>query len=112
MMYMKLNKVFGQTVTQITKLRAKQSISKSLRREVWLKYMGRKFTGKCFVDWCTNKLCCLDSWHVGHVIPESRFGKLTLDNLRPVCTQCNLSMGTKVMTDFSKMSSSISEKDI
>ena len=31
--------------------------------------------------------------HLDHVIPESKGGTLTIDNLKPICARCNLSMG-------------------
>ena len=31
-------------------------------------------------------------FHVGHDKPESKGGKLRVDNLKPICARCNLSM--------------------
>jgi len=31
-------------------------------------------------------------FHVGHDKPESKGGKLNVDNLKPICARCNLSM--------------------
>ena len=36
----------------------------------------------------------------GYVISEHMGGTLDVDNLRPVCTTCNSSMGTRNMRDF------------
>jgi 5-methylcytosine-specific restriction endonuclease McrA len=38
-----------------------------------------------------------------HVILEKNGGKTNLDNLRPICTQCNLSMGIMNMLEFKKI---------
>ena len=51
--------------------------------------------GKCNVSWCNNKFTILSSWHVGHNIPESKGGDLTIENLRPICPDCNLGMGNR-----------------
>ena len=49
-----------------------------------------------------NCFCCqdeIDSKHFecGHVIAKSKGGDTSIDNLRPVCSLCNKSMGTKNM---------------
>ena len=40
------------------------------------------------------------SFSCGHIIPESKGGKLILDNLKPICQSCNSSMGTNNMHDY------------
>jgi hypothetical protein len=32
--------------------------------------------------------------HKGHVLPESKGGTLDVENLRPICSSCNSSMGS------------------
>ena len=41
-------------------------------------------------------------FHCGHIIAEKNGGTTTIQNLRPICAQCNLSMGTKDMNEFMK----------
>ena len=36
----------------------------------------------------------------GHIVSGYNGGKINVDNLRPICMSCNLSMGTKNMQDF------------
>tara|TARA_Y100000389_G_C17382714_1_gene475268 strand:+ start:690 stop:1073 length:384 start_codon:yes stop_codon:yes gene_type:complete len=74
----------------------KENIPKKVRCEVWRRYVGEQFRGKCWTSWCSNALCCLDSWEVGHNIPESKGGTLSLDNLRPICSDCNKGMGDRM----------------
>lgn len=40
------------------------------------------------------------SFHCGHVISEKNNGEITVDNLRPICQNCNSSMGTTDMDEF------------
>ena len=73
----------------------KVSIPKRVREMVWKTYIGKKWRGKCFVSWCDNKFSVLSSWHVGHNKPESKGGDLSIENLRPICADCNLGMNNK-----------------
>ena len=69
----------------------KTSIPKALRQQTWLRYNGKRFETKCYIDWCTNKIDVFN-FHVGHDVPESKGGLTVIENLRPICAQCNLSM--------------------
>ena len=82
----------------------KATIPKSLREQVWIVYCGRKFEHKCIVKWCENIITPF-SFEVGHNIPESKGGKLDIDNLRPICSNCNKSMGnTYTIDEYSALS--------
>lgn len=69
----------------------KQKIPKAVREQVWVFYFGKSFNHKCFVSWCNNTVDVFN-FHVGHNKPESKGGKLTIENLRPICSRCNHSM--------------------
>jgi 5-methylcytosine-specific restriction endonuclease McrA len=71
--------------------RGKKSIPKAVREQCWLKTFGEKYKSKCYVSWCKNEINVFD-YHVGHNVPESNGGTLSLDNLFPICARCNLSM--------------------
>jgi 5-methylcytosine-specific restriction endonuclease McrA len=80
----------------------KKVISKKLREEVWLKHFGKIFSSKCPIEWCTRVISVF-SFEVGHNIPESKGGRTTIDNLIPICGDCNRSMGDRFTIDeFSK----------
>ena len=76
----------------------KAKIPVALREQVWIKKMGRVFEGKCAVDWCNNNITVFD-FQSGHNVPESKGGKTTIDNLIPICSRCNLSMGNNYTID-------------
>jgi 5-methylcytosine-specific restriction endonuclease McrA len=79
----------------------KKHISASLKTSVWIHYVGQKFNGYCCVEWCKTNLTPF-TFEVGHNIPESKGGSTTIDNLRPICSQCNKSMGNKyTITEYS-----------
>lgn len=77
----------------------KQPIPINLKKTVWNKWIGEEI-GK------TNCMCCKVtsitqlSFHCGHVVAEAKGGKLHVDNLRPICGQCNSSMGTTNMNEY------------
>ena len=69
----------------------RQYISKKLRQEVWTSNIGLKYNSKCYIDWCTNDINVFN-YHIGHNIPHSKGGSIKLSNLKPICSNCNLSM--------------------
>jgi 5-methylcytosine-specific restriction endonuclease McrA len=72
----------------------KVTIPKALREQTWIYYAGKRFECRCLVPWCRNTMSVFD-FHVGHDIPESKGGTTQLSNLRPICSRCNLSMGSQ-----------------
>lgn len=78
----------------ITNSYKKKKIPKALRQQVWIKYNGEEFKNKCNIVWCRN-IISVFNFHVGHNIPESRGGSSSIENLRPICSNCNLSMSSK-----------------
>jgi 5-methylcytosine-specific restriction endonuclease McrA len=72
----------------------KQAIPARLREAVWTTYMDKVFEGKCTVLWCKNRITVFD-FQCGHDIPESKGGATTIQNLKPICARCNLSMGNR-----------------
>ena len=62
------------------------------------------FKAKCAVSWCQNAITPF-SFQCGHNVPESKGGQTDISNLRPICANCNMSMGDDYTIDeFSKLS--------
>jgi 5-methylcytosine-specific restriction endonuclease McrA len=76
----------------------KVSIPQALREQVWITHFGMRFKHKCYISWCRNTITVFD-FHVGHNIPRSLNGPTILENLRPICSRCNLSMSNKYSID-------------
>ena len=76
----------------------RKSIPKTLKNKVWDTYIGKdKGVGKC--------ICCqseIDSKHFdcGHITAVKHNGKNILENLRPICSVCNKSMGDENLFKF------------
>jgi len=79
----------------------KQNIPKHIRDLVWNHYIGCDIPKhRCL---CCKKIIIESrNFHVGHVLSENNGGTLEIGNLRPICSSCNLSMGTENMIDFVK----------
>ncbi len=69
----------------------KKSIPAAVRQQVWLTYVGEQFKSKCKVKWCRNTITVFQ-FDCGHNVPESKGGSTTIDNLLPICSNCNGSM--------------------
>ena len=76
----------------------KANIPKALREQVWIRRMGKLYSGKCPTTWCNNQITVFD-FQCGHNIPESAGGPTILDNLIPICGRCNLSMSDNYTFD-------------
>lgn len=85
----------------VGKIKKKTKIPQPLRILCWNTYIGEE-VGKTKCPCCEIIYITPFTFNCGHVIADSRGGKTTIDNLRPICTGCNNSMGTKNMEDFKK----------
>jgi hypothetical protein len=79
----------------------KINIPAAVRRTVWNTYIGEEIgLTECYVG-CKTKISQM-TFECGHVEAESKGGLTIVDNLRPICSSCNRSMGTRNMHDFMK----------
>jgi hypothetical protein len=83
-----------QTKQNLQNISHKETIPKRIRELVWTTNNGETFIHKCFVTWCNNNINVFN-FQVGHDIPESKGGTIDIDNLKPICGNCNLSMGNR-----------------
>ena len=74
------------------------ALPKAVREQLWLRDVGKKFETDCSVKWCKNKINVFD-FTVGHNYPVSKGGTNDLDNLKPICSRCNSSMGNRYTID-------------
>ena len=68
---------------------------------MWNKYIGEEI-GKTKCLCCNDRFITQMQFHCGHIISEINGGKTNIDNLKPICSICNFSMGRKNMNEFSK----------
>lgn len=88
----------GKTMIKIKKV-SKKNISKPLKTMVWNECVGTKYRN-AFCICCNDKPIAIEDFHAGHIVAESNDGPTDASNLLPVCSPCNLSMGSTNMGDF------------
>lgn len=76
----------------------RKAIPKSLKSKLWKQYFGNNMVGNCFC--CKAEIEGLGGWEAGHILASALGGPDTIDNLRPICSTCNKSMGTLNMDIF------------
>jgi 5-methylcytosine-specific restriction endonuclease McrA len=80
----------------------KRAIPKALREQVWIYHIGHQFSARCMTPWCSNTITVFD-YHTSHMIPEIDGGPTDISNLIPLCSKCNLSMGTMTYSEWSRL---------
>lgn len=74
-------------------------LSSALRNAVWVQYNGLEHgTAKCYC--CDLQTVSAQNFACGHVRSRALGGLDTLSNLRPVCVNCNSSMGKHHMYNW------------
>jgi 5-methylcytosine-specific restriction endonuclease McrA len=81
----------------------RKGIGGTVKRDVWLKYVGNKAETKCFC--CKKNVIMLcsgvhNTWQAGHLISHHNGGKADLENLHPICKQCNNAMDSENWDDY------------
>jgi hypothetical protein len=79
-------------------LNKRKSMPASIKQNIWIKYCGTSFNHKCYITWCNTEMTTF-SFEVGHNIPHSLGGSIDIENLRPICSKCNKSMGNRYTID-------------
>jgi len=95
------DKIIIQSKDEIKKTSKKQSISSTIKKLVWNMHIGEEI-GKSKCLCCKVSYITQLSFHCGHIVAESKGGEMIVSNLRPICQNCNSSMGNKNMDEFMK----------
>jgi hypothetical protein len=76
-------------------------IPAKVRQKVWNTYIG-ELIGKILCPLCQITFITCFEFCCAHVLANHHGGTNSIDNLRAICSLCNLSMGTHNMIDFIK----------
>jgi 5-methylcytosine-specific restriction endonuclease McrA len=83
------------------KPKKKKAVPAAIKKLVWNTHVGEDI-GKTKCLCCKNTDITQMSFNCGHIVAEANGGELIVSNLKPICQNCNSSMGTKNMDDFMK----------
>jgi chromatin remodeling complex protein RSC6 len=76
----------------------RKTIPKAVKVVLWNKYFGEDVVnGSCYV--CSRTLKVVD-FEAGHITSVTNGGSDNIDNLMPICSLCNKSVGTMNLIDF------------
>ena len=96
-----LKKLAETQAKEKPKRKRKKTIPKSVKIAVWNKNIGEA-VGKHKCLCCSNVDITQMNFHCGHIVAEANGGKVHVDNLLPICSKCNKSMGTQNLNEFKK----------
>jgi hypothetical protein len=84
---------------EIIEKKKKEKIPSAVRNIVWNTYIGFDTkVGKCLC--CNSELISFPNFDCGHIISDANGGEIKIQNLRPICGNCNGSMGKENMEVF------------
>jgi len=84
-----------------SKKKKKKPIAATIKRLVWNTNIGEDI-GKSKCMCCNSTDITQMSFNCGHIVAEANGGDTIVSNLKPICQNCNSSMGTKNMEEFMK----------
>lgn len=98
--YSKLKKDVKAKYKVVKPKKTRISIPKTVKDNLWDQHFGKEAgIGKCY---CCNAEINSKKFDCGHIISVADGGTNNIDNLKPICSTCNKSMGTQNMETFKK----------
>jgi hypothetical protein len=83
------------------KTTSKAKVPQSIRKQSWHQNIGESVgSSKCIC--CNINVISQMNFEAGHIQPKSKGGPNTLDNLIPICSECNRSMSDTPMDEYIK----------
>jgi hypothetical protein len=77
----------------------KEIIPKKVKSDLWREYFSSM---NALCPCCEKTPISNDNFDASHILAEKQGGETTINNLFPLCSQCNKSMGQKNMYDYFK----------
>lgn len=71
----------------------KESFTEWFKSSIWRKTNGS--LEKCMCPVCCLNVISNESFSAGHILPESKGGMMCIENIMPICPECNSQMGSR-----------------
>ena len=71
----------------------KEAFTDWFKNSIWRKTNGS--LEKCMCPVCSLNLISNESFSAGHILPESKGGMMCIENIMPICPECNSQMGSR-----------------
>jgi 5-methylcytosine-specific restriction endonuclease McrA len=95
------NSSLFESNVKVYKIKSKrEKVPSTVRNALWKDYFGQSIQGVC--QCCKREDITMANFEAGHIISVKDGGENQLSNLKPVCSQCNKSMGSTNMDNFIK----------
>ena len=79
----------------------RKSIPKAVKDKVWDTYIGIRYgVGPCH---CCQGIIDSKNFDCGHILAAANGGENIVENLRPLCSTCNKSMGKQNLEEFKQI---------
>ena len=92
-------KLFDKYIKNPTEKKRRKTIPKKIKNDIWYRNFGESYNGFCWV--CNDKINVFN-FDCGHIQSVKNGGSDNIDNLNPLCSKCNSSMGTQNMIEYKK----------
>lgn len=95
----------GNEVERVAPKRKKRlGITGEMRLAVWERWVGQRTRAKCFCCWQTEitQLSNYKTFHAGHIISDHNGGETSVENMLPICRDCNMNMSSENWDDYVK----------
>ena len=86
--------LISQSLGSNIKPKKKQAIPSLMRTAVWNRWIGIE-KGQIRCPYCQINNITPFFFECGHVLAEAKGGEVSVENLRPICRECNGKMGTQ-----------------
>ena len=82
-----------KTLSSTYSAKKKETFPDWFKSRLWRKFNGSLEKVRCPV--CSDSLIEPNSFSAGHILPESKGGMMCLENIMPICGDCNSQMGAR-----------------
>jgi hypothetical protein len=91
----------GEKIKLIKSSKKRKGIPKKVKNDSWDKFVGSEY-GSTYCLVCVSTVINSKNFEAGHIISDKNSGKSIVDNILPICGQCNKCISSKNMDEYVK----------